>query len=276
MQNTDNLTEGLMGDDLARANAYAEQVLNAFDTRFKDAEDRFKDSALLLQRFTEAVGTARSNGWSEFHAVEETHNELCIADALLSSTEPAFATLEYEPILAGCSKSIDFRAGSGEVTVHIDVKTIAPRPTDRWDQFLTFEQQGRFPERMIFFLEKEWLGGELWHNTFASRARMLEHAIALEKKIADANLAATNTFFVLAFCGREFHWRQSKLEDFVSFYRTGIHRPDDPLSTAETKYIEDKGLYLSGQISRFACMFRPQFGIYPNRLNWHVEAPRYV
>jgi hypothetical protein len=276
MQNTDILTEELMGDDLARVNAYAEEVLNAFDALFKDAEDRFKDSALLLKRFTKAVDAARSNGWSEFHAVEETHNELCIVDSLLSSTEPAFASLEYEPVLAGCSKSIDFRASSDEVTVYIDVKTIAPRPTDRWDQFVAFEQQRRFPERMVFILEREWLGGELWHNMFASRARMLEHTLALEKKISDANLAATGTFFVLALCGHEFHWRQRKLEDFVSFYRTGFHRPDDPFSTAEAKTIEEKELHLSGQISQFACMFRPQFGIYPNRLNWHVEAPRYV
>jgi hypothetical protein len=256
-------------------NAYAEEVWDAFYTRFKDAEDRFKDSALLPQRFIKAVDSTRSNGWSKFHAVEEIHNELCIAEALLSSTNPTFATLEYEPVLAGSSKSIDFRAGSDEVTVYIDVKTIAPRPTDRWDQFLTFDQQDRFPERMIFILEKEWLGGELWHNMYASRARMLEHTLALEKKISDANLAAEGTFFVLALCGHEFHRRQSKLEDFVSFYRTGSHRPDDPFSTAEAKYLEDNGVCLSGQISRFACIFRPQFGIYPNRLNWNVVAPRY-
>lgn len=260
-------------DDVKGVNDYAAKVLNAFSQEFKGAGDRFVGSRKLLQRFTSAVDAVLENGWSKFHEVDSAHNELCIASSILSSTDPVFTHLEYEPPLAGCTKSIDFRGTIGEVTVYVDVKTIQPSPTDRWDQFVKFEEQSRFPERVLVFLEEEWLGGELWHNMYASRERMLEHTLGLERKISDGNLAAKDTFFVLALCGHEFHWDQSDLEDFVTFYYTGFHRPDDPLSTAEAKYVEDRHLSFARAISRFACMFRSQLGLRPLRLNWRVVPP---
>lgn len=267
--------EPLREDDAERINTYAVRVSDAFDTEFTDTGDRFKDSQRLLQRFSKAVDGVLATGWSEFHAVDEAHNEMCIARAVLSSTDPVFSRLEYEPPLAGYAKSIDYRATNGEVTVYVDVKTIAPKPTDRWDQFVSFEEEGRFPERVEVFLDEDWLGGELWHNMYASRARMLEHALGLETKISEGKLAAKDTFFVLALCGYEYHWRQSHLEDFVFFYRFGCHGPGDPFSKAETKYIEDKHLLIGRTISRFASMFRPQGGIFPNRLKWNVGPTKY-
>jgi hypothetical protein len=263
----------LRKDDVAVVNAYAAKVSSAFSTQFKGAGDRFQGSRRLLRRFTSAVDSVLTNGWSKFLSVDEAHNELCIASAILSNTSPVFTRLEYEPRLAGCAKSIDFRAINGEVAVYVDVKTITPKPTDRWDQFIKFEERGRFPEKVVVFLQEEWLGGELWHNMYASRERMLEHTIGLEKKISAGNLAAKDTFFVLALCGYELYWHQDELEDFVSFYYTGFHRPDDPLSTAEAKYLEDNNLSFAGAISRFACMFRSQLGLHPHRLNWRVLPP---
>lgn len=260
-------------DDVSWVNDYAGKVLNAFSAEFNAAGDRFKGSKKLLRRFTSAVDAVRTNGWSKFDAVDSAHNELCIASSILSSTDPVFTRLEYEPLLAGCAKSIDFRGTIDEGTVYVDVKTIQPSPTDRWDQFVKFEEQSRFPERVLVLLEEEWLGGELWHNMYASRERMLEHTLGLESKISDGNLAGKDTFFVLALCGHEFHWDQSDLEDFVSFYYAGFHRPDDPLSTAEAKYVEDNHLSFARAISRFACMFRSQLGLQPQRFNWRVVPP---
>jgi hypothetical protein len=58
-------------------------------------------------------------------------------------------------------------------------------------------------------IAEEWLGGEIWHAWFAARARMLEYALGLERKIADANLGGENKLFVLALCGEGFRtgWR---------------------------------------------------------------------
>jgi hypothetical protein len=55
------------------------RVCHAFGTEFTDMRDRFKDPNRVLDRFSKAVESVLANGWSEFHAVEEAQNELCIA-----------------------------------------------------------------------------------------------------------------------------------------------------------------------------------------------------
>jgi hypothetical protein len=103
---------------------------------------------------------------------------------------------------------------------------------------------------------------------------MLEYALELESKIAEGKLAGGNTLFVLAFCGDGFRWQQDGLEDFVSFYYSGVHRGDDTFSKVELKYMEDKRITLNRTISQFAYMKRPQSQIRHNRLKWNVRPPR--
>lgn len=215
------------------------------------------------------------NGRSLVSGVDEAHNELCVVSQLLANAEPLFTLLEYEPALPGCAKSIDFRATTADgLTLYVDVKTIKPKPKDRWDQFVKAREDGWLPENVHVTLAKEWLGGELWHGMFAARARMLEYALGLEEKIRDCKLAADDkTFFILCLCGEGFHWHHDGLEDFVAFYRSGSHRGDDPFSKAETKYIADNKITLDRTITRFACMNRPQFDLRHRRLNWNVQPP---
>jgi hypothetical protein len=131
-----------------------------------------------------------------------------------------------------------------------------------------------FPENVRVVLSKPRLGGELWHNMFATRSRMLEYALELEAKIRAGGLANDkNATFILAFCGDGFHWRQDGLEDFVAFYQAGTHRPDDPFAKAEAKYIRDENITLDRSISRFACLIRSQFEIRHWRVNWNVQPP---
>ena len=115
-------------------------------------------------------------------------------------------------------------------------------------------KEGWFPENVNVLLSKDWLGGKLWHYKFASRGRMLEYTLELEQKIIECRLASENTRFVLALCGEGFYWHKDQLEDFVEFYFTGRHRPDDALSNAETRSLTKKGITLSRSISLFACM----------------------
>lgn len=252
--------------------AYAAEVATVFGDEFDSHTGRFKGAKTLLQRFNDAVSSMLSNGSSLAAGVDEAHNELCVASKLLANANPRFTLLEYEPILTGCAKSIDFRARTDQgLNVYVDVKTIKPKAKDRWEQFEKAIDEGRIPEHVNVLLSESGLGGELWHNMFAARSRMLEHALGFEAKIRDCSLVADdNTIFILAFCGDGWHWPPDELEDFVDFYRTGSHRPDDPLSQFEAKYIADKDITLDGTITRFACISRSQLEIRPRRVNWKV------
>jgi len=154
------------------------------------------------------------------------------------------------------------------------VKTIKPQAANRWDQFEKATKEGWIADNVHVVIAEEWLGGEIWHGWFAARSRMLEYTLELEQKIAEGNLAAEDTLFVLALCSDGFHWQQDGLEDFASFYYSGVHRGDDAFSNAEMKYISDKKITLNRTISQFAYMKRPQSQIRPARLNWNVRPPR--
>jgi hypothetical protein len=261
-------------DDIAWVRAHAAAVTEAFEGEFNAATDRFNQGQLLLDRFNPAIETVLRNGKGHFSAVDEAHNEICIASALLANTRLRFIRLEYEPPLPGCAKTIDFRAtaDTGRLA-YVDVKTIKPQAADRWDQFEKATKEGWIAHNVHVVIAEEWLGGEIWHAWFAARARMMEYALELERKIADANLVRENELFVLALCSDGFRWQEDGLEDFVSFYYSGVHRGDDAFSKAELKYISDKRLTLNRTISQFAYMKRPQSQIRPARLNWNVRPP---
>jgi hypothetical protein len=265
----------LTPDDIAWVRAHAEEVTHAFGPEFAAASDRFTQGQLLLDRFDAAIETVLKNGRGHFSAIDEAHNEICIASALLANTRLRFIRLGYEPPLPGCAKTIDFRAtaDTGQIA-YVDVKTIKPQAADRWDQFEKATKEGWIADNLHVVIAEEWLGGEIWHAWFAARARMLEYALELERKIAEANLAGENKLFVLALCSDGFRWQQDGLEDFVSFYYSGVHRADDAFSKAELKYISDKKIELNRTISQFAYMKRPQSQIRPARLNWNVRPPR--
>jgi hypothetical protein len=262
-------------DEAAWVRNYAEEVSDTFRATFQ-ADDRFPDWPRLAQRFSGAVNSVLKYGFSKFSAVEEAHNEMCVVRALLANENPRLGRLDYEPPLEGCARSIDFR-GTGEdgLTLFVDVKTTQPKSSDRWDQFEKANEERWFPANVNVMLSKAWLGGDLWHSMFAARSRMLEYALELEKKITEGNLLnRENTFFILVLCGAGYHWHEDELEDFVAFYRTGVHRPDDPFSKAELKHIEKKRISLTRTITRFACMRRTQGGVLPAKLNWHVRPPQ--
>lgn len=263
-------------DDIAWLKDYAADVEREFRKQFSTASGRFSDSEKLLGRFTAAINAVLKHGRSKFHVVDEAHNELSVAAALLANSEPKFVWLEYEPPLPRSPQSIDFRAtGDDGWTVYVDTKTIKPQAKDRWEQFEETGKHGRFTPNVEIVIKKEWLGGEIWHSMFAARGRMLEYTLELESKIEAASLQADKTAVILMLCGEGFHWHQDDLEDFVSFYYSGRHRADDPFARMEDHEIRKTGITFQRSITRFACMNRPQGDIAYRRLNWNVQAPRH-
>jgi hypothetical protein len=264
----------LVREEIAWITGYAATVTTYFESIFGNANDRFNDGPRLVERFKRAVEKVLKDGRGNFRAVDETHNELCVAAAILQNPNPQFVMLDYEPALYGCAKTIDFRVTTVDgATVFVDVKTIKPVPKDRWEQFERALKEGWLSENVRVTLSKEWLGGEIWHEMFAARSRMLEYTLELEQKIANCQLQAERTSFVLMLCGEGFYWHKDELEDFVSFYFMGRYRSDDPFSKAEAKYIEEKKLSIAKTVSRFACMRRPKGDVEQKRLNWNVQPP---
>jgi hypothetical protein len=261
-------------DDIRWLEGYRKEVVTVYGDVFAKDTDRFPDGERLLRRFSEAVDATLKG--TSIRVAEEAHNELCVARALLLNMKPRFSEISYEPSLPGCARSIDFRAVSSDgVSVFVDVKTIKPEPKDRWEQFERAVKEEWFPENHNVFLAKEWLGGEIWHNMFAARARTMEYTLELEAKIRDCRLAEReNTSFVLALCGAGFYWHEDGLEDFVQFYRSGRHRSDDPFAKVESHFMKENGIAFERTVTRFACMRRRSWDTLPTRLNWNVQGPR--
>jgi predicted transcriptional regulator len=261
--------------DAAWLTSYATNVVDAFRSRFDGATDRFADGQRLLVRFQEAVALVFRGGKSRFRKVDETHNELCVAAAILANSDPRFVSLEYEPRLEGSKQTIDFRARTEQGrTVYVDVKTIKPEPKDRWDQFERALKEHWLPDSVRVVVSKKWQGGEIWHRMFAARAAMLTYTKELEAKIAKIGPNDQSATFVLALCGEGFYWHEDELEDFASFYRSGVHRSDDPFGTAEAHSIARQGTVLQRTVSMFACMRRSFGEPFWTRLNWNVQPPR--
>ncbi len=113
--------------------------------------------------------------------VTEIINELIIAKMFLQEEDCAY--IDYEIENPYTKESIDFflRNKEGE-EIYCDVKTIHPDDIDKWDQYEKLNKQGRFPLNASYILNKHEMGGLLWHYSYASRGRMLEHITELEKK----------------------------------------------------------------------------------------------
>jgi hypothetical protein len=261
--------------DIAWLREYEQATLGHFRPRFTAYGARFAHGDALLARYSGAIETLIEQGRAYIRPVDEAHNEICVADTILADPSTVEATLLYEPPLPNTDKTIDFvlREADGKCSL-VDVKTIKPQPNDRWDQYERAINEGWLPKNVQFLLQQERQGGELWHAAFASRSRFLEYTLELEEKVAAASYGDAARRRILMLCGEGFYWRQDELEDFVAYYRSGVHRGDDPFSLAEARYVEEKGLAFQRSVTSFGCLDRRQGDITPRRVNWHVQPPQ--
>lgn len=265
------MTDRMEADDIIWLAEYAQAVRQTYGTIFAANTTRFGQSSRLLDRFQSAINNALERGREHFRSVDEAHNELCIAAAILNNTRPYYTLLTYEPPLPNSSKSIDFRAeAADQLVVFIDVKSVRPLPEEEggWDRYSRLVRNG-LVERDSLDLRRNCLGGELAHNMFSSRERFLEYTLELETKIAVSMIDNPKPVFALAFCGTGFEWDEHELQDFVSFYFSGAHRSDDLFGPIEGYDMNEKDQSFSKAIAQFGCMHRSHGELQPARLHWY-------
>lgn len=216
---------------------------------------------VLWRRFEEAVTSCRADPKRNHRSITECVNELAVAKLLLE--DPTITgTITYEPDILPDGRKIDFVVDRGADNLYIEVKTVSPSAADTdeaWERFL--EREKHHPENVKVLLGKDWMGGAIYANLFASRSKFLEYTRDFESRLATAK-AIKQGPGVLIFCGNGFAWHKSNLEDFVDFYLDGVHRGDDPFRLMEEHYIGKNKIELLRNIDHFAFLRR------------HVESPR--
>jgi hypothetical protein len=252
----------------AAAEQHFRSVLSSHAARCRGSESCFN-------RFISSIrGLRESPTAAALAAVEACHNELCVLQELLEQRDHPFSMVEYEPKLSRGDHRIDFRATNDVATWFVEVKTIHPELKDLWDQYEHVVQSGRITGNVSIHFERQWMGGELWHNKFSARAKMLEHASEREERITSGGFDRSDHAFVLVLFSDAFAWHEDELEDFVTFYRTGRHRADDGLAKMETHELGSSERTLADLISAFAYFCRPAFKLMPIEKNWNVKPPR--
>ncbi len=164
--------------------------------------------------------------------------------------------ITYEPDLLPDGRKIDFVVDRGADNLYIEVKTVRPRAADTdaaWQKFLARRQ--RHPKHVNVIVEKDWMGGAIYGNVFASRSHFLDYTMDFEERLATAK-AVKPGHGILIFCGTGFAWHKSNLEDFADFYLTGTHRGDDPFALMEQHHIKEEKIKLRRNIGHFAFLRR--------------------
>ena len=232
--------------------------------------DRFPDAPRLVERFSSAVDRLFDRGWDHHSHVIEVHNEVCTADLILQQTDPVCESLDYELPLK-CERRFDFRACyPDEPSYWLEVKTIHPERLDAWEKYGAALEMDRFSPQARLHLEKEGLGGELYHKYFAARSGILSYTADTEQKIVDCLTEESElTFLVLYSNG--FDWHLDQLEDFLHFYRFGQHFEGDPFGKMEEYYIEDRGIELFRNVDHFSFIKRTWDAVRPSAPRWSVR-----
>jgi hypothetical protein len=219
--------------------------------------DRFPDAGRLIARFEKIVSDWEAGRAPDALGIIEVVNEISVAIQLLKRPLTAHFSLAYEPIVTLSGQSIDYLMSYGEERHYFDVKTVTPRePNDvehAWEKY--GELRELFPTNADLVLAKEWRGGEFWHFFASARAKFLDYALGLERKLTSLQKREGQTVRMV-FCGDRIRWTKDQLEDFADFYRTGVFRQDDPLRTLQAHYLREKKIVIERTIDGFCYLKR--------------------
>jgi hypothetical protein len=216
---------------------------------------------VLWAQFEEAVASCRADPKRDDRQITEKVNELAVAKVLLDD-KTITGPITYEQDILPDGRKIDFILDRGDDNLYIEVKTVRPRTADTdetWHKFVRCKVH--HPENVSVIVDKDWMGGAIYGNAFASRAHFLEDTRDFETRL-EAMKAIKLGPGVLVFCGTGFAWHKSNLEDFADFYLIGTHRSDDAFALMEQHYIKEKKTKLLRNIDHFAYLRR------------HIEVPQ--
>ena len=117
---------------------YLKESVSIFQERFRNNTRRFPDGEACINNYAKKLEEYLRKGQAKIkRTLEEIHNELCVADALLQCNDPFFTTIRYEPSLPKCNKTIDYVCTLPNSSFYyVDVKTIMPESIDSWEKFL--------------------------------------------------------------------------------------------------------------------------------------------
>ena len=194
---------------------------------------------------------------------------------MLLDDETITGPITYEPDFLPDGRKIDFVVDRGNDNLYVEVKTVRPRTADTeeaWQKFMARRQH--HPANVNFIVEKEWMGGAIYGNVFASRAHFLDYTRDFETRLAAAKAIKPGPG-VLVFCGTGFAWHKSKLEDFADFYLTGVHRGDDAFALMKQHAIKEKKIKLLRNIDHFAYSAPPHGEAAEGRVSFSHSRPTF-
>jgi ribosomal protein L30 len=229
----------------------------------------------LWAQFEEAVASCRADPNGDDRQTTEKVNELAVAKVLLDD-ETITGSITYEPDFLPDGRKIDFVVDRGHDNLYVEVKTVRPRTADTdeaWQKFIHREKH--HPENVSFLVDKEWMGGAIYGNVFASRAHFLDYTREFETRLAAARATKPGPG-VLVFCGTGFAWHKCNLEDFADFYLTGIHRNDDAFALMEQHKIKEKKIKLLRNIDHFAFLRRHMEVPHGEEFHFPIRGPRFI
>ncbi len=223
----------------------------------RGTNSRLEGGAKLWGQFMDTIASY-ARGSVKFGAVYERINELAIADILLADHSLRPSRICYEPPITADGRRIDFvvpnAVGSA---LYIEVKTVRPTAEDTEQNWQRYKKRRQLhTANTDYIVEREYLGAEIYSDSFASRSKFMEYTRDFEPRLADASRVQPGRG-VLAFCGTEMEWNRSELEDFADFYRNGRHRQDDPFAAMEAASLRAVGESLQRNIAAFCFMKRP-------------------
>jgi hypothetical protein len=213
---------------------------------------RFTGCSKLLGRFADLCAAWEAGRMPNARQITDTVNELRIALALIQDAK--CKRLEYEARIDGTDKTIDFTLTNTDgKRIFYDVKTVLPEEGDRWALYQNATANGWFSPGTKLDLDEEFGGPELAHYAFATRDKFIEYSLELEQKIRSVAKDG-ETYFRIVFCGDNFRWHQSDLEDFVDTY-FGRPTPWDHLASMQKHMMQEKGWTWDRSIDDF-CYFQ--------------------
>lgn len=257
---------------------YTGHLIDAARSIYKDVvtgkDSRITRGNILWDLFEGAADACRADGKVAERQLAERINELAVAKVLAEDTGLR-SSIAYEPDLLPDGRKIDFVADRGKDNAYIEVKTVHPDTADNeaaWDNYT--KRSKLHPPNANFIVKKDWMGGKLYGNTFASRSRFLEYTLDFETRLAAAKSIRSGPG-LLVFCGNGVRWHRSNLEDFADYYHAGKHRQDDPFALMEQHHIETEKLQILRNVDNFGCVRRRWEEAPITDFVWPVRGPSF-